>query len=123
MDDFSNEAYYQLFSSLASRTSLRIIEILKKEPKSIVEIANELNEKEKNIAKRIEELEHCAIIRSDKSEKARQYSLNKEIIEPLSEILEFHTSKYCPGLKECISPEKLRNYMKKEASRETYIEH
>jgi hypothetical protein len=51
------------------------------------------------------------------------YSLNKEIIEPLSEILEFYASKYCPGLKECIPPEKVKQYLKKEAAKKTYIEH
>ncbi len=54
--------------------------------------------------------------------KEKLYSLNREIIEPLSELLAFHVDKYCPGFKECIPPEKLKAYMKAEAAKITYIE-
>jgi hypothetical protein len=57
------------------------------------------------------------------SGKEQLYSLNKEIVEPLSELMAFHTNKYCPGLKTCIPPEKLKAYMKKEAVKETFIDH
>jgi hypothetical protein len=49
--------------------------------------------------------------------------LNKEVLGPLSEILAFHTSKYCPGLKQCVPEEKLKEYMKQEAAKKMYIEH
>lgn len=123
MDNFSNEAYYLFFSTLSSRTSLAIIDVLRKEPKSISEISKELNQQKTVVSRHIEQLEHFAIISSEGSGEEKLYSLNKEIIEPLSEILEFHTSKYCPDLKECIPPEKIKQYLKKEASKETYIEH
>jgi len=60
---------------------------------------------------------------SEGSGKEKLYSLNMEIVEPLSELLAFHTNKYCPGLTNCIPPEKLKQYMKKEAAKETFIEH
>jgi hypothetical protein len=60
---------------------------------------------------------------SEGSGKEKLYSLNREIVEPFSELLTFHTNKYCPRLKNCIPPEKLKEYMKKEAAKETFIEH
>jgi len=39
------------------------------------------------------------------------------------EILEFNVSKYCPGQKAYITSKKLGEYMKKEAAKETFIEH
>ena len=123
MENFSNEAYYLFFSALANRTRLAIIDILNEDEKSVVEISNALKQESIVIRKNLEILEQCIIIRSKGSEKNKLYSLNKEILEPLSEILEFHTSKHCPGLTECITEEKLKEYMKHEAAKKMYIEH
>lgn len=123
MEDFSNEAYYMFFSALANRTRLAIIDILKEEAKTLSEISNALKQEPKVIRQNMEVLEHCVLILSEGSGKEKRYSLNKEVLEPLSEILAFHTSKHCPGLKECIPEEKLKEYMKQEAAKKTYIEH
>lgn len=123
MEKFSNEAYYRFFFALANRTRLAIVDILRENSKTNSEIANTLKQEPKIIQQNLEVLEKCMLIRSEDAETEKQYVLNKEIIEPLSEILSFHTSKYCPGLRECIPKEKLREYMKQEASKMMYIEH
>jgi len=123
MEDFSNDAYYLFFSALASRTRLAIIDVLKEGPKTVSEISDALKQEQNIISHNLELLEHCALIRAESSRKEKLYSLNREIIEPLTEILAFHTSKHCPGLKECIPPKKLKEYLKKEAAKTTYIEH
>ena len=123
MEKFSNEAYYRFFFALANRTRLAIVDILRENSKTNSEIANTLKQEPKIIQQNLEVLEKCMLIRSEDAETEKQYVLNKEIIEPLSEILSFHTSKYCPGLRECIPKEKLREYMKQEAAKTTYIEH
>ena len=123
MEDFSNEAYYQFFSALANRTRLAIIDVLKEDAKTLSEISNSLKHEPKIVRQNLEVLEHCIIVLSEGSGEEKRYSLNKEILEPLSELLAFHTSKHCPGLKECIPEEKLREYMKQEAAKKMYIEH
>ena len=123
MEDFSNDAYYQFFSALANRTRLAIIDVLKEDAKTLSEISNSLKHEPKIVRQNLEVLEHCIIVLSEGSGEEKRYSLNKEILEPLSELLAFHTSKHCPGLKECIPEEKLREYMKQEAAKKTYIEH
>jgi DNA-binding transcriptional ArsR family regulator len=123
MKDFSNEAYYLFFSTLANRTRLAIIDVLKAGPKSISEISKALKQPHEIVSVNLKQLEKCVLVISEGSGNERLYSLNQEIIEPLSEALEFHTTKHCPGLRECILPEKLREYMKKEAAKETFIEH
>ena len=123
MKDFSNEAYYLLFSTLANRTRLAIIDVLKDGSKSISEISAALKQGQDIVSVNLKSLEKCVLVISESSGNDRLYSLNKEIVAPLASILEFHTTKHCPGLRECISPEKLREYMKKEAAKETFIEH
>jgi DNA-binding transcriptional ArsR family regulator len=123
MENFSNEAYYRFFSALANRTRLAIIDVLKEDAKTIFEISDALKQEPAVIRQNLEILEHSILILSEGSRKEKRYSLNKEVLEPLSGILAFHTSKHCPGLKECIPEEKLREYMKHEAAKKMYIEH
>ena len=123
MEDFSNEAYYLFFSTLSSRTRLAIIDVLRDGPKNISGISEALEQDEATISYNLKRLENFALLRSEGSGKQKLYSLNMEIIEPLSELLTFHTNKYCPDLKSCIPPEKLKEYLKKEAAKETFIEH
>ena len=123
MENFSNEAYYIFFSALANRTRLAIIDVLCEGPKNISKISKALETDEIIIAPNIQQLEQCSLLCSKSAGSSKLYSLNMEIISPLSEILSFHTSKYCPNLKNCIPPEKLKEYMKKEAGKETFIGH
>ena len=119
MENFCNEAYYLFFSTLANRTRLAIIDVLREGPKNISDISKALEQSESTIAYNLNRLEHFVFLLSDGSGKEKVYSLNKEIVEPLAELLTFHTNKYCPGLKSCISLEQLKEYMKKEAAKET----
>ncbi len=123
MEDFSNEAYYLFFSALASRTRLALIDVLKAGPKTVFEASAALKQKEEITIQNLEQLEHCFLVRSTGIGKEKRYSLNNEIVDPLSRVLVFHVNKYCPGLKECILPEKLKEYMREEAAKTSYIEH
>ena len=123
MKSFSNEAYYYFFSSLANRTRLAIIDVLNESPKTPLEISKDLEQEEATIGHNLKALEKCAIVNSRKSGRKTVYSLNKEILEPLSEILAFYVNKYCSGLEECVPPEKLKEYMKHEAEKTMFINH
>jgi DNA-binding transcriptional ArsR family regulator len=123
MKEFCNEAYFLLFSTLANRTRLAIIDMLKDSTKTVSGISKALEQDTDVISKNLKPLVKCAIVLSTGSKKEKRYCLNKEIIEPLSELLTFHVEKYCPAFKECIPAEKLKEYMKAEAAKTTYIEH
>ena len=123
MKEFCNEAYYLIFSTLANRTRLAIIDTLKDGLKTLPEISRNLEQEENVIAHNLKPMINCAIVLSEGSGKEKTYCLNKELVEPLSELLAFHVDKYCQGFKECIPPEKLKEYMKAEAAKITYIEH
>ena len=123
MRDFCNESYYLIFATLANRTRLAIIDTLKGGHKNLSEISRNLEQEENVIAHNLKPLINCVIVLSEGSGKEKTYCLNKEFIEELSELLAFHVDKYCPGFKECIPPEKLKEYMKAEAAKTTYIEH
>jgi DNA-binding transcriptional ArsR family regulator len=119
--EFSNEANYLFFSTLASHTRLAIIDFLRKDPKRLTEISDALNLEQALVAKNLDKLDHMALILSEGSGGEKRYVVNKEIVEPLSGLLDFHANKYCPELTKCIPPEKLKEYMKKEAAKAIYI--
>jgi DNA-binding transcriptional ArsR family regulator len=123
MESFSNEAYYLFFSAMANRTRLAVIDVLREGPKTISGISAALEQDEALIARNLKLLERSSLLHSEDSGKETFYSLNMEVFAPLSELLTFHTSKYCPDQKSCIHPEKLKAYMKKEAAKETFVEH
>jgi hypothetical protein len=123
MKEFCNEAYYLVFATLANRTRLAMIDALKNGRKTLPEISKALEQDENLIANNLKPLLNSAIILSQGSGKDKTYCINKEFIEELSELLAFHVDKYCPGFKECIPPEKLKEYMKAEAAKPAYIEH
>jgi DNA-binding transcriptional ArsR family regulator len=123
MKEFSNDAYFMLFSTLANRTRLAIIDVLKDDAKTVSEISSALRQDADVISQNLKPLVKCAVVLSTDSKKGKRYFLNKEFIEPLSGVLAFHVEKYCPGSKECVPGEKLREYMKAEAAKTTYIEH
>jgi DNA-binding transcriptional ArsR family regulator len=102
---------------------LAIIDVLKDGSRTAAEISEALEQQEETITHNLSLLESCMIVNLQKSDREKRYFLNKEIVEPLSEVLSFHVSKYCPGLDKCIPPQKLREYLKKEAAKTTYIEH
>ncbi len=123
MKEFCTEAYYMIFSTLANRTRLAIIDLLKDGDKTASEISKLLEQDESVIHNNLSHLRNCFLILSSGSGKQQTYCLNKEILEPLSECLEFHVEKYCPGLTKCVPADKLKEYVKSEASKPTYIEH
>ena len=123
MKTFSNEAYFLFFSTLANRTCLAILDSLKDGPKTMSEISKALDEKEAIVVQNLKALEKCVIVTKHQSGDDVLYSLNKEVTGPISEILSFHVNKYCPRMMKCIPPQKLKEYMKKEAEKSTYIEH
>ena len=123
MEDFCNEAYYLFFSVLASRTRLAIFDVLREGSKTVSEISVALKQEQAIISMNLNQMERVALVLLEGVGEQKRYALNKEIVEPLFHLLAFHVAKHCPGLKECIPQERLREYMKKEAAKETYIEH
>ncbi len=123
MEKFCNEAYYKFFSTLANRTRLAILDVLEDGPKTVSEISAALKQEPAVTAQNLKPLTECAFLHSEGVGEEKRYSLNKEIVEPLGHILAFHVAKHCPNLQKCIPEEKLKEYMKREAAKETYVEH
>jgi ArsR family transcriptional regulator len=117
------ETCHQFFSTLANPTRIAILEILQNGPKNVAEISQELKHERTMISHNLKPLEDCAFIFSERKGKNRVYRINKEVIEPLFELFDFHASKYCPNGRVCLTTTSYTKYKKKEAEKDLYINH
>jgi len=111
-----SERCYMFFRVLANPTRLAILEALRKEPRSVGEIASLLKQRQSMISHNLAPLENCRLVFSERKEKKRIYSLNRETVGPLFELFDYHSQKYCPIGRTCLSENGLRQMRRREAS-------
>jgi DNA-binding transcriptional ArsR family regulator len=92
-----SDACYLFFSTLANPTRLGILELLRKSPKNVTQIAEHLNQEQSMISHNLKSLTRCRFVFVKRKGKKRIYSLNRETLEPMYEIIDNHTKKYCPS--------------------------
>lgn len=89
------EAYKIFFGTLVSESRLKIINLLRKGKKNVSQIMDELSIDQTTASHNLARLKKCGFVKTDVDGKYRYYSLNKETIGPLMEIIEKHMSQYC----------------------------
>ena len=114
---------YVFFKVLANPTRLAILEVLREKPRSVNEIAKTLKQEQSMISHNLEPLEKCSLVFSERKEKQRIYSLNKETADPLFKLCDYHVQKYCPTRGTCLTEKGLRQMRKKEASGQLHVTH
>ena len=118
-----SETCYVFFKVLANPTRLAILEVLREKPRNVTEIAKTLKQEQSMISHNLEALEKCGYVFSERKEKQRIYSLNKETAEPLFKLFAYHSQKYCPRRGKCLSEKGVREMRKKEASGQLRVTH
>ena len=109
------------FSTLANPTRLAILELLRDSPRNVTEIAEALKQEQSMISHNLRPLERCGFVFSERIKRERFYSLNKETMEPIFKILAQHASKYCSTRGKCLTLQRLKERMKKEATTKLYL--
>ena len=118
-----SEICYVFFKVLANPTRLAILEVLRNKPRSVTEIAESVKQEQSMISHNLKALERCRFVFSERKEKQRFYSLNKETVEPLFKLFAYHSQKYCPTRGKCLSQKGLRALRRKEASGQLKVTH
>lgn len=91
--------YYLFFGNLANPLKIEIITLLKEKNMSVLELANELKAEQSKISHALSSLKNCSIVNVKSEGKKRIYSLNKETILPMLEIIDKHEHKFCEKCK------------------------
>jgi DNA-binding transcriptional ArsR family regulator len=118
-----SETCYVFFKVLANPTRLAILEVLRDKPRSVTELARSLKQEQSMISHNLKPLEKCRFVFSERKEKQRIYSLNKETVEPLFRLFDYHAQKYCPTRGKCLTEKDLREKRKKQASSQLHVTH
>jgi len=88
-------SYNFFFEAISPRLRVRIIELLEKRPLNVTEICNSLEEEQSKISHNLRRLVDCHFLDVKREGKKRIYSLNKDTIVPLMDLVKKHVKKYC----------------------------
>ncbi|MFH1399758.1 MAG: metalloregulator ArsR/SmtB family transcription factor [Candidatus Woesearchaeota archaeon] len=89
------DSYYRFFNTVSHRMRWEILRLLEKKAMSVSEICEALGEEQSKVSHNLKKLVDCNFLDVQKEGRSRIYSLNKETILPLMELVEKHVRNYC----------------------------
>jgi len=90
-----NASCSAFFDTLATRSRLNLILTLRDRPKSVGEISKAIAIERTNVSHQLRRLRECGFVFERREGKKRMYSLNKETMIPILDLVEMHIRKYC----------------------------
>ena len=90
-------SFDNFFMNFANKTKLEIIYSLREGALSVTEIAEMIGEEQSKVSHNLRKLSACRILNVEQRGKQRFYSLNKETVLPMLELVEKHVRSYCTG--------------------------
>ncbi len=93
--------YDRCFKTLANPLRISIIESLKRNPKSVKELAAELKVERSKVSHALRKLKACNFVESEKSGRHNIYRLTKSILHDVRvkgnifDVIRVHVEKYC----------------------------
>lgn len=94
-------AYALFFKALSNRTRMAIVDLLRKGDRTVQEIVDELGFEQSRVSHNLRCLTFCGFVKNRKEGRNRVYSLNRETIEPLLELVDRHIGLYANHLYTC----------------------
>ena len=88
-------SYDRFFSNFSNKTRFNVIMTLREKPLNVTEIAEKLKKEQSAISHNLRILESCQIITVKQEGKQRIYSLNKDTVIPILDIIEKHVENFC----------------------------
>lgn len=98
MRDLSYKLFFKAFSN---KTRFQLINLLRKKPMNVSELIKATGFEQTRISHNLKCLIECGFVTNRREGKTRIYSLNKETIEPLLNIVDKHIGKYIDYLVVC----------------------
>jgi len=93
--------YSLFFKALSNKSRIAIINSLRKGPKSVTEMCQELGFEQSRVSHNLACLAFCGFVIGKRNGKNKVYSLNAETIRPLLILVDTHIQKYARNLIEC----------------------
>ena len=91
-------SYEDFFKNFANKTKFLIIMHLKEKPMSVNELSKVMREEQSKVSHNLAKLAFCNILNVEQKGKQRIYSLNKDTVIPVIQLVEKHVKKHCKGV-------------------------
>jgi len=91
-----SETCHTFFSTMANPTRLAALEKLREGPMNVSQLSVALNQEQSMVSHNLRPLVRCRFVQVERRGRERIYTLNKETMEALFNIVESHAEKYCP---------------------------
>ncbi|MDY6777201.1 MAG: metalloregulator ArsR/SmtB family transcription factor [Candidatus Nanohaloarchaea archaeon] len=88
----------RFLKTLANGTRFAIVLALRDGPKNVTELTEAVGKDQTTVSQNLKRLLECGFVERRKDGKQRIYSLNEETIDPLLELIDRHTDRYCSAL-------------------------
>lgn len=99
------KSYKRFFATLGNENRLAIIHYLaKKGAQNVSQIVEGTGLEQTSVSHNLKHLLSCQFVHLHPDGKERVYSLNKETIEPLLDLLDKHVEEFCTGVCEHCAP-------------------
>ncbi len=96
-----NEICYGFFATLANPTRLAILERLEDGAMNVSGLADLLDQEQSMVSHNLKLLERCGFISSERRGKEKFVSLNREVVDPLFELVLRHAAGHCGAVDGC----------------------
>lgn len=91
----NKNTYHIFFRNLANPIKIKIISELKIKKSSVSELSKKTGIEQSKLSHALTSLKVCNIVEVEQKGKQRIYSLNKETIIPILELIDKHEKKFC----------------------------
>ncbi|VVB83856.1 Bacterial regulatory protein, arsR family [uncultured archaeon] len=92
---FNHNNYNIFFTNLANPLKIGIILSLRVKEKNVSELVEDLEVEQSKISHALQSLKSCNIVNMKQKGKERVYSLNKDTILPILELIDKHAAIHC----------------------------
>ena len=99
-----NKNYHLFFSNLSNKLKNDIIVALRENEMNVTDLSKALRVEQSKLSHALTSLKCCKIVNVEQKGKERIYSLNKETIVPILDLVDNHAILNC-GTKGCCCPE------------------
>ena len=90
-----SKTYTQFLGTLANENRIQLLLALKKKPMNVSELMKETGMNQTTVSHNLKRLQLCGFVSVKQEGKFRNYSVNKETIKPLIELIEKHMKTHC----------------------------
>ena len=90
-------SYNLFFETISTKSRMEILCLLRQGAMSVSEICDALSQEQSRVSHNLKKLVECRVLDVKQDGKKRIYSLNKDTVIPILDLVEKHVQKYCRG--------------------------